>query len=307
MESTIEKATRSNRNNKSGIPADFLNQPVLMQALLTKDLIPKLSQLEPGQYGIGDVIDIDLLCENNHRIIDEESRDYKKTFDSILLAGILEPIRIFYDLYNASGPSIVIIAGHTRTRIVKAIREFKPETKLPAILEIPKLGDTKEDAIKRYLTAAVTNIVRSKLRGIERARAIQDLVKVGMKNDQISLALGVNRKVVERSKNLLILPEEIQRFVTENISKLRENRVFDIAQKYKNMLNDGKEVDALEKCKRDLLDELKNTRKVASKKRGLIVDIEQFKARLVIAQISNSSIEKIVAILQESRSEDSES
>lgn len=302
MESLAEKT--SNRTKKSSIPTEKLfNQPVLMQALLTKNLVSQLNQLEPGQYGIGNVIDIDLLCENNHRIIDEESRDYKKTFDSILLAGVLDPIRLFFDMYNTSGPCIVIIAGHARTRIVKTIREFKPETKLPAILEIPKPGDTKEDAIKRYLTAAVTNIVRSKLRGIERARAIQDLLKVGMKNDQISVALGVNRKVVERSKNLLILPDEIQQFITENISKIRENRVFDIAQKYKNLFNDGKESEALENCRRDLLVELNSTHSSVRKNRGLVVNIDQFKARLVIAQVPSSTIEKIIAILEESRCE----
>lgn len=268
--------------------------------------------LPPGEYHFKDVRDIDRLLEDNHRIVDETDKEFARLRDSILLNGIKEEIHLYLDRDNDGRAHLAIVAGHRRTRVVRSLRAIGNfNVTLPAKLVVPQPGEARPAVIDRYVTAAVTNLVRQNLRGVERARAIQNLLKSGMRVDQVTLTLGVNRKVVERSQNLLTLPKEAQEFIDANLHNLRENRLFAIAQQYKNLSTQAKSGD---KAEAELMEALKDEagprlmagsasggrprRSVVEKDQSTVsIDPEMLKAKLMVAKMPQNWIKVVMAAL----------
>ena len=201
-------------------------------------VLSEVAALKPGIYHFSDVANIDDLIEQNYRDVDTDGKDFIKLRDSILLAGVKEPIQIFLSQKENGDPHIRIVAGHHRTRVVKTLRAVGNHTALPAILEVATENEDQAAAIGRCVTSAVTNTLRKKLRGIERAWIIQELLASGMRQNQVTLAMGVTKKVVERANNLNSLPPDAQAYIKSHQSQMRENRLFEIAQEYKRQISD---------------------------------------------------------------------
>jgi ParB/RepB/Spo0J family partition protein len=117
---------------------------------------------------------------------------------SIQERGVLEPIVV---------RPIVLANGDTRFEIVMGERRFRAshlagKTHIPAIIR--RLSD--EDAAA---DALLENFQRENLNPIERARAIQSLLKM-MPAEKVLRSLGISETTMRRSLELLELPFSIQ-------------------------------------------------------------------------------------------------
>ena len=288
-------------------------------------VLAEAASLKPGLYHYRDVASIDELIENNYREIDETGKDFIKLRDSILLTGVKEPIHVFLSRAEGGEPVIKIVAGHHRTRVVKTLRGVGNPAALPVILEVADKNETQMAVIGRCVTSAVTNTLKKKLGGMERAKIIQELLASGMKANQVTLAIGCNKKLVERANNLNSLPIEAQDFLWANQSRIRENRAFEIAQVYKKRLADaGGKDNAPAEALAELLVEVMGLLRAEANGKGpaakssskniksspalevpagfSLINDEKFKARIVLLdKVPKGLVEKILSALEESK------
>ena len=201
---------------------------------------PYLNALAPGPHAFADVQDPEILRENNHRVIDEREDSFGRLRDSILMSGVREPIQLHY---LRKQQQLVILAGHRRVRAVLELRRAGLQVVLPALVMVSSAEETILERLARASAVAVTNFssLRQDLRGVEKARAIAQFMQESGITSITSAArvLGVDRKTIERSLNLLLLPEDLQQLMLTRAQKISERRAWDLASEYKAMLKAG--------------------------------------------------------------------
>jgi ParB family chromosome partitioning protein len=115
--------------------------------------------------------------------------------------GILQPL-----ILTRQGEELELLAGERRLRAALALRL----STVPAIIQ-----ETKEKDEKLEL-ALIENIQRQDLNPIERARAFQRLVEeFHLTQEEVAKRLGKPRTSIANTLRLLVLPEEVQRAITE--------------------------------------------------------------------------------------------
>ena len=198
--------------------------------VLTKNV---LSVMSVGSYLFSDVSDLALLTGDNYRNVDFDSDEYQALKVSIAMAGVREPIKSIYDI---STKKLSIVAGHHRTAVVAELRSVGNYTQLPLVVQVINERDEKLNA-NIAVSSAVSNIAKVSLRSIDRAEAMKKMLDSGMRVVDIANALGLNRKVIERSLNVAALPDELKDVIKN--AAVKESKLHALAQKYKNDINDG--------------------------------------------------------------------
>lgn len=111
--------------------------------------------------------------------------------------GVLQPL-----LIRREGTEFVVVEGHRRLRAAK----LAGLTQVPVIIDDREL--TEGEVLYRQL---VTNCQRQGLTPLEKARAINRLIKVvGMTAAQVAVKLGMSPGMVSKLLALLELPEPVQ-------------------------------------------------------------------------------------------------
>ena len=124
---------------------------------------------------------------------DEESLE--RLADSIKHSVVLQPVVV----RRAEG-GYELVLGERRWRAARRAGL----TKIPALVR-----DVKDGELLEY--ALIENVQREDLNPIERAKAFKQLMeKFGLRQEEISERLGIERSVVSNTVRLLELPEEVQ-------------------------------------------------------------------------------------------------
>lgn len=277
-------------NRKSGTKASILDPR-------------KVAELEPGDYRFDDVLLPELLTEDNDRVIKTYGEPFQDLMESIRSAGgVRQDISLFYD---PTIGKILIKAGHRRTKAVIRLRNgsLPFHASLPAKIRIPRPDCVEKDSKEQEVVAVISNFQKEDLKGVERARSIARLTKAGLSIAEISRLMGVNRKTIERSINISLLPEDFQMMMLENSDKVTEREAIRIATLYKVKQTEGMgEQDARALIEGELalvIGGMKSAESPKKEKQENIVkiNIELLEAKMKLEKIPANVAEKIVAII----------
>jgi ParB family chromosome partitioning protein len=157
-----------------------------------EDMLKRKPAEEPGATEL----DVGVIFPNRFQPregFDEESLE--RLADSIKHSGVLQPVVV----RRAEG-GYELVLGERRWRAARRAGL----TKIPALVR-----DVKDGELLEY--ALIENVQREDLNPIERAKAFKQLVeKFGLRQEDISERLGIERSVVSNTVRLLELPEEVQ-------------------------------------------------------------------------------------------------
>lgn len=159
------------------------------------------------------ICDIDVDPEQPRKVFDEET--IKELAESIKEHGVLSPILVRL----CDGGAYRIIAGERRYRACKLLGL---ET-IPAIIQKLDADDSQ-----RLLTQLVENLQREDLNPIERAVAVSQLRDMhALSIRDIASRLGVSKSSVQRSLEIIELPQELRDALAKGAS---ESKVLLIGQ-----------------------------------------------------------------------------
>ena len=129
---------------------------------------------------------------------------------SIKQYGVLQPLTVSRVEIEKEGEGLLVeyelIAGERRLRAAK----LAGVSQVPVIIRV---GDT---AMMKLELAIIENLQREDLNAVDRARAFERLVKeFKFTHVEIAKKMGRSREYVSNSLRILILPEEIQKGLSE--------------------------------------------------------------------------------------------
>ncbi len=260
-----------------------------ISTVLTKNA---LASLGVGSFLFSDVSDLTMLTSDNYRKVEFDSDEYQALKVSIAMTGVREPIKLIYDI---STKTLAVIAGHHRTAVVAELRSVGNYTQLPLVVQVINERDEKLNA-NIAVSSAVSNIAKVNLKSIDRAEAMKKMLDSGMRIVDIANALGLNRKVIERSLNVAALPDDLKDIVKSGAVK--ESKLHALAQKYKNDINDGlSDVDA----KRLFIDALDGGAEDGGKIKRVSktkLDISAIESELTKAGFKKEAVVKVMGVLE---------
>lgn len=242
--------------------------------------------------------------------------------DSIKMYGVLQPLVVTRkEVLKEDGgltTEYELIAGERRLRA----------SKLAGLREVPALIRSKEDDDKTKLELAIIeNLQREDLNPIDRALAFQQLSeKFGFKHAEIAKKVGKSREYVSNSIRVLMLPEEVRKALSDGkISEgharpllMLSDRPEEQSVLFKEIIlrkmtvRDAEKIsrkiayDKVRKKERMFDPEIVEMEEGASKKLGARVTIEpkDIGGRIRIDYLDDSELRKIMAALNEDRSEE---
>lgn len=159
------------------------------------------------------ISEIDVDPEQPRRVFDEQA--LSELSESIKEFGVLSPVLVRL----TEGGSYRLIAGERRFRA----------SKLAGLKTIPAIIDSKvaEDEGSILPKQLVENLQRQDLSSMERALAIGTLKReLGLSVRDIASKLGVSKSLVQRSLDILSLPEDLQSALIAGAS---ESKIFILA------------------------------------------------------------------------------
>lgn len=120
-------------------------------------------------------------------------RDLDELAASVKLHGVLEPITVRPDRSaNGSGPRWIVVRGHRRHAAA-----LKAKVDL-----IPCVVDWSEDAKLRAQHRLVENLQRDDLSATEQAKGVQQLLDLGMSEEEVAAGLSVAAEHVAAAKRI---------------------------------------------------------------------------------------------------------
>jgi ParB family transcriptional regulator, chromosome partitioning protein len=162
-------------------------------------------------------IDLELLIPDPSQPRREfDDLKLKELADSIAQYGVVSPILV---RPNSEGEGFVVIAGERRLRAAK----LAGLTSIPAII-----NQETDDETKRLAIQLVENIQRENLTSLERAQGmaiLRDSYQLSIR--EIAHHLGVSKSMVQRSLELLELPDDLFKALQDGVS---ESKVLLLAQ-----------------------------------------------------------------------------
>jgi len=157
-----------------------------------EDILRRRPAEEPGAVEL----DVGVIFPNRFQPregFDEGSLE--RLANSIRHSGVLQPVVV----RRAEG-GYELVLGERRWRAARRAGL----TKIPVLVR-----DVTDGELLEY--ALIENVQREDLNPIERAKAFKQLMdKFGLKQDEITERLGIERSVVSNTVRLLELPEEVQ-------------------------------------------------------------------------------------------------
>ncbi len=265
-----------------------------------------VSDLAPGEYHFDDVVLPELLQEDNDRVIKTYSQSFQELVESVRSATrVREEISLFYD---PTKEKVLIKSGHRRTKAVMQIRygSLPFHAMLPVKVKIPHPENIEKDSRDQEIVAVISNFQRENLKGVERARSMARLSKAGLSIAEISRLMSVNRKTIERSLNIALLPDDVQLFMLENSEKVTEREAIRVATLYKVKQSEGMSEPEAKLLIQDDLKSIVNgnakqrpEEKAKKDEEGIFkINIELLEAKMKLEKIPPAISEKIISIIK---------
>ena len=156
-------------------------------------------------------IDVDRIKPNPYqprREFDEER--LRALADSIRQYGVLQPLVVTRtEVEKPEGgleSQYELIAGERRLRA----------SRLAGLTQVPAVIRPGESSVTKLEIAIIENLQREDLNAIDRARALERLVKeFGLSHGETAAKIGKSREYVSNSLRLLALPEHMQNAIRE--------------------------------------------------------------------------------------------
>ncbi|MFC1735252.1 ParB/RepB/Spo0J family partition protein [Candidatus Hydrogenedentota bacterium] len=172
-----------------------------LQALLADSLTEQVRQDKPSQ-GMNKV-SLERISPNRYQPrVDFDAEALNELADSIRANGLLQPIVV-----REIDGAYELIAGERRFRACKQA----------GLAEIPVYVRNVSDS-EMLVLALVENIQREDLDPLEEAGAYRRLMKeFSLTQDQLATQIGKDRSTIANSVRLLLLPPEIQRYLSNGM------------------------------------------------------------------------------------------
>lgn len=144
-------------------------------------------------------------------------RDLDDLADSIRQRGMLQPLVV---VPSVAGDGAELLIGHRRFAAAKRA----------GLERVPCLLKTRGPVKSRVLDQLAENLSRSDMTVLEKALAYEQLAESGMTNLQIGQSVQRSDEWVKRTRNLLLMPECVQRAAHEGV--IGATRALDIPLSY---------------------------------------------------------------------------
>lgn len=176
---------------------------------------------------IRNIFDLDIIQSDNYRPLDEPT--VAALTESIRQVGLQEPIKLFEILDTKA---LYVISGHHRLEALRRIKR-DPRYKHKVFQAIVMTGTKEEYESKKTAIASVmANMLRKDLDIIDRAMAYHKLKETGLSAKEIGLMVHKDRRTIEMTLNVALLPEEARDFVKQH-NEIKDSSVYQIAVKAK--------------------------------------------------------------------------
>ena len=164
--------------------------------------------------------DLNKIKSDNYRDIDVDA--VESLANSIKTVGLQEPIRLFE--IEETGEQYVI-SGHHRLEALKRVKR-DPDFSHQIFQAFVMSGDKDTyNSQKVAISSVLSNMLRTNLAIVDRAEAFAKLKRTGMSAAEIAKVVGKDKRTIEMTLNVALLPKEIKTYIKEN-PKLKDSLVY---------------------------------------------------------------------------------